>query len=72
MADKQSPVNVAKQDRKPRSLTLLPTGTNRDSYVRSIEKIRSAETRKKLEEMLRDGHFSAIQEVLKSSLRTEK
>jgi len=71
MADQQGPADPGKRDRKQGGLTLLPTGTNRASYVRFIEKIPDAETRNKLEEMLRAGEFAGIQEVLKSFLRTE-
>lgn len=52
-------------------LTLLPTGTNRASYVRFIEQIPCAETRAKLEEMLLADNFAGIQEALKGSLRAE-
>ena len=58
MADQHGPVNPGKGDQKPRGLTLLPAGTNRASYVRFIEKIPDAETRNKLEEMLRAGDFA--------------
>jgi hypothetical protein len=70
MADQQGRADPGKRDWKPGGLTLLPTGTNRASYVRFIQKIPDAETRNKLEEMLEAGDFAGIQEVLKNSLRT--
>jgi hypothetical protein len=70
MADQQGPTNPGKRDWKPGGLSLLPTGTNRHSYVRFVERIPDAETRKKLEEMLRAGDFTGVEAVLKSSQRT--
>ncbi len=71
MANQQCPPNPGKRDRKMGGLTLLPTGTNRASYVRFIEQIPCAETRAKLEEMLLADNFAGIQEALKGSLRAE-
>ena len=62
------PHGSAKLDWKPRVLVLLPTGTNRASYISFIEKSPDAETRNKLEEMLQAGDFAGVQEVLKRSL----
>jgi hypothetical protein len=69
LVDEDVPLSSGKCERKPERLVLLPAGMNRASYVRAIGKVPDAETRRKLEELLQNGDFTGVQELLRMSLK---